>query len=219
MVVSVLDIIDDALKARGMTDAEASRLASGNPALIKNMRNARGERARPNFHALERLADVLGLELYFGPPRERAPDPPGVDDQLTYLPRYDVAAAAGNGSHAPDQERPVSHVAFRTDWLRTKGIVATKAALIDVRGDSMEPELRDADLVLVDMRPIPPRPGGSYVFRDADDTIRVKRLASNHETLYFISLNDDHPTEARTGPDAARIHIIGRVVWFARTMD
>ena len=218
-MASVLDIIDEALKARGLSDAEASRLASGNPALIKNMRNTRGEKARPNFHAIERLADVLGLELYFGPPRERAPDPPGADHELTYLPRYDVAAAAGNGSHAPDQERPVSHVAFRTDWLRAKGIVAAKAALVDVRGNSMEPDLHDGDLVLVDMRPIPPRPGASYVFRDADDTIRVKRLASTHEALYFISANDDHPTEARTGPDAARIHIIGRVVWFARTLD
>lgn len=202
-----------------MNDAEASRKASGNAALIKNLRHPQGDKARPNFYAIQQLAEVLGLELYFGPPRAGAPHPPDPDADLTFLPRYDVAAAAGCGSLAQEHEVPKSYIAFQTDWLRARGIVAAEAALIDVRGDSMEPELRDGDLVLLDMRRIKPRMGSVYVFRDIDDAVRVKKLGSRHETLYFISTNDDHPTEARTGPDAARIHIIGRVVWFARTLD
>lgn len=212
----MLSVIDEALRARGLTDAEASRLAVGKDHLIKNLRHPRGAQARPNFAAIEALANVLGLELYFGPPRDPVPAP-AIEGELTFLPRYDVAASAGAGCLGHDAE-PVSHIAFRTTWLRSEGLVAREAALIDVRGDSMEPELHDGDLVLLDLRKLEPRPDQIWVFRDTDDTLRVKRLASRHETLYFLSTNADHPVEARTGPDRDRIHIIGRVAWFARTM-
>ena len=83
----------------------------------------------------------------------------------------------------------------------------------------MEPELRGGDLVLLDTRPVEPRRGAAYVFVDVDGSVRLKRLSSTHGTIYFVSANRDHPTEARTGDEAARIRIVGRVAWFARTMD
>ncbi|MDR0809247.1 MAG: S24 family peptidase [Gemmobacter sp.] len=39
---------------------------------------------------------------------------------------------------------------FRSDWLRREGIQPGKASLVRVRGDSMEPTLRDGAMVLVD---------------------------------------------------------------------
>lgn len=194
-------------------------MAVGKAHLIKNLRNPRGEKARPNYDAIKKLADVLGLELYFGPPREPIPHPPQGDEELTFVPRFDISAAAGTGLRNGENEQPVSHLAFRASWLRNQGLVASEAVLIDVRGDSMEPELHDGDVILVDTRQIPPRPGKTYVFRDIDDSIRVKRLASQHETAYFISLNKNYPTETRSGTDAEGIHIIGRVAWFARTLE
>ena len=69
----ILDVIDQALKAKGLSDAAASRQAVGHPSLIKNMRMPREGEKRYNLPALKKLADVLGLEFYFGPPRETDP--------------------------------------------------------------------------------------------------------------------------------------------------
>lgn len=65
----ILDVIDEALREKGLTDAAASRLAVGHPSLIKNMRLPRSGEKRYNLPALQKLAGVLGLEFYFGPPR------------------------------------------------------------------------------------------------------------------------------------------------------
>jgi phage repressor protein C with HTH and peptisase S24 domain len=214
----LIETIDEALKVRGMTDAEASRLAVGNPALIKNLRRPQGGSSRPNYHAIEALAEVLGLELYFGPPRGRPPVPQAVDEDLTYVPRYDIAAAAGPGSIALE-EAPVGYVAFRSGWLRSRGLVADRLGLFDIAGSSGEPDLRDGDLALVDLRTAEPRLDRHYIFRDIDDTIRVKKLVAAHEALYFKSLAAGHDDVRRAGPDAERIHIIGRVAWIARSLD
>lgn len=65
----VLKVIDRALADKGLSDAAASRLAVGNPSLLKNLRNRRGAERDHPFENLARLAKVLDLELYFGPPR------------------------------------------------------------------------------------------------------------------------------------------------------
>ena len=68
----LIEQIDAALARTGMSDAAASRLAAGNASLIKNIRAGAGN---VGFESLSKLADVLGLEVYFGPKR---PDlPPG----------------------------------------------------------------------------------------------------------------------------------------------
>lgn len=66
----ILKAIQDALNSQGVTAAAASRAAVGNASLIKNMMNARGENPRYSYQALEKLAEVLDLELYFGPKRQ-----------------------------------------------------------------------------------------------------------------------------------------------------
>ena len=213
----VLDVIDEALRRTGRSAADVSREARGNPSVIKNLRDQEGRsEKRYSFHVLKDLADVLGLELYFGPPRTPVPMPPDGDEELTFVPRYDVSAAAGPGSIS-DGEPVKSYLAFRADWLRSRGLVASETALVDIRGLSMPP-LEDGDVALLDLRHRTPRPEEMYVFRDVDDTIRVKQIVSVHDALYFKSTSDLYEDEKRTGADAERIHIIGRVVWFARTI-
>lgn len=74
----VLKAIDAALLARGLSDAAASRLAVGNPSLIKNLRNRRSTERDHPFENLSKLAAVLDLELYFGPRRRTASTTPEV---------------------------------------------------------------------------------------------------------------------------------------------
>lgn len=93
----ILKAIQDALDSKGVTAAAASRAAAGNPSLIKNMMNARGENPRYSYQALEKLADVLDLEIYFGPKRGSGPV-----DHLAYqsdrsLPHLGMARCSVDG--------------------------------------------------------------------------------------------------------------------------
>jgi hypothetical protein len=70
-VKDILDIIDEALLRKGLSASAASKLAVGNPSLIKNMRQETGYQKRFNAVALSKLANVLDLEFYFGEEREQ----------------------------------------------------------------------------------------------------------------------------------------------------
>lgn len=115
----ILAAIDDALARKGLSDAAASKLAVGNYALIKNLRSSRAAREedrRTNFHALQRLAEVLDLECYFGPRRTNSfsgfsePARQGADGTL---PIPWLEPRLGHGS-AP--------IRFSLDWLRSSGL-------------------------------------------------------------------------------------------------
>ena len=66
----LLALFKRALREKGMKAAAASKAASGNPYLIRNMTRPDGQITVPNFENLQRLCEVLGLEFYIGPKRD-----------------------------------------------------------------------------------------------------------------------------------------------------
>jgi len=64
LVIDIRKVIDDALAKKGMSAAAASRAAVGNSSLIKNMRLGQ----ETSWEKLARLAEVLDLDFYVGPP-------------------------------------------------------------------------------------------------------------------------------------------------------
>lgn len=124
--------------------------------------------------------------------------------------RLDIAASAGPGALVDDE------IVLGTDTLdpalaRRLGLRAGQAAIIRVRGTSMEPGLRDGDHIVVDtIQRIPDTRGGLYVIR-LDGLVMVKRVAARGGTLVVSS---DNPA-ADPLPDAP-IVVIGRVVWQMR---
>ena len=78
------------------------------------------------------------------------------------IPRYDVEAAAGSGGAFVDQEVGTGYYAFGRLWLRRRGLIVGKLSVISVTGDSMEPDLREGDLVLIDHAQTRPRDGLIY---------------------------------------------------------
>lgn len=228
----ILAAIDEALARKGLSDAAASKLAVGNFALIKNLRSSRAMHAsdrRTNFHALQRLAEVLDLECYFGPRREPA-QPANVDERdFARIPLVDAQLAAGPGAHNGDEEI-LDHLAFRNDWLKKLGLNPAHAVLARVRGDSMKPTLWPGDTILIDtshqsrrieVKNRPPRKGKApiYAFRTGDDE-RVKRLIRpDQDTLVVLSDNPEWEPEVFTGValKRAELGIIGKVVWWGHT--
>ena len=214
----ILDTIDAALKRKGLSDAAASRLAVGHPSLLKNFRMERSGDKRYNLTSLQRLAEVLDLELYFGPPRTTPPEPPTLEldgDDFAAIPKLAVEASAGGGALNDEAPEVVGKLAFRRDWMRRIGVKPDRVMLITVTGDSMAPTLNPGDLALIDQDRAEWRDRQVFALVDLDGGVRIKRIRM-HDPRGLMLLSDnaaDHPPEARFGRDADRLRCLGRVVW------
>ena len=89
----LIEVIEEALRAKGLSAREASILSVGNDGLVKRMRSGR----TPTVTRLADLCEVLDLEFYVGPQREGAP----VDEERLLLALQTVGRAleaAGRGN-------------------------------------------------------------------------------------------------------------------------
>lgn len=187
------------------------------------------KRAIPNINKAQTIAQALGLELYFGAPRDCTPPEQAVMDLSEYVkvPLHDVELAAGAGA-VNGAEEAASELVFKREWLRRVGVAPANAKMARVRGKSMEPTLHDGDVVLIDTgrTVIPARPrdpdkplrADLYALREGDQ-LRIKRV--EHSKLGRLVLHSDNamlfPPEVREGYDAEDLGIIGKVVWWAHT--
>lgn len=149
-----------------------------------------------------RLADFFGIDetLLGAEPGRRA----------FSLPRLDVAASAGPGAFV-DGEIALGAEAIDPALAERLGLREGKAAIIRVRGSSMEPGLVDGDLIIVDCaRRSPGARGEVFVIR-IEGAVMVKRVARGTGGL---AVSSDNP-EAVAVP-AGRVEVIGRVVWLMR---
>ncbi|KAB6715827.1 S24 family peptidase [Roseobacter sp. TSBP12] len=225
----ILETIDKALKDKGLSDAAASKLAVGHPSLIKNLRMPRQGEKRYNLPALMKLAEVLDLEFYFGPPRDivGAPQPPASDpEEFANIPVHAASLAAGAGAEN-GVEPIIDYLSFRRDWLRTIGVAPSNAVMARIKGESMQPTIRSGDMVLIDTSKVEIQSRGHarktskphvYAFVESGEA-RVKRIERVETDFYaVISDNDaEFPIEFKTGKALHDMHLIGRVMWWAHT--
>lgn len=221
----ILETIDKALADKGLSDAAASKLAVGHPSLIKNLRMPRQGEKRYNWPALMRLADVLDLECYFGPPRDIAggEQPPAADPQeFANIPLHEASLAAGAGAEN-GSEPIIDYLSFRRDWLRRIGTAPANAVLARVEGESMQPTIWAGDMVLIDtgkteipIRTSNAKKGRSSVYALLDDgRARVKRIERpSEDQILLLSDNPDYTPEFA---DTKALTIIGKVMWWGHT--
>ena len=189
------------------------------------MRSARSDDKRYSFQSLERLADVLGLECYFGPPRDTGPihQVQVEGEDFAHVPLHSASLAAGNGQENHSEEI-IDYLAFRRDWLRKIGVSASNAVLARAQGDSMQPTIWADDMVLIDRSKtdVTVRPPSSKTHRRSsiyaiveDGKARIKRIERPNTGL--IMLLSDNPDYS---PEIAKIEtlsIIGKVMWWGHT--
>lgn len=136
---------------------------------------------------------------------------------LIHVPRFDVQASAGHGALGAT-ERVVGMRAFDADYIRRElGICHNDLALVTVVGDSMSPDMRSGDMVLIDRRDTSVSTEGPHLVR-IDGALLLKllqrrpggmvRVASRNEVYapYDISLS--------AGED---FQVLGRVRWVGVT--
>ena len=175
----------------------------------------RNER-QPDLEFLKKLAEekrvtlewlILGEELQAGRTE-------GVEASLVLVPKVRARLNAGGGSLETSDEEE-GRYAFRSRWIRRKGSVPSMV-LMDVSGDSMEPEIRDGDTVLIDQSQRDILSGKLYAI-GIEDTIVVKQLEKLPGKLVLRSVNPTYaPIEVGLPGENAAVRVIGRVVWWCR---
>ena len=139
------------------------------------------------------------------------------DCQLTMVPMVEARLSAGTGSFEGGAgiER---RYAFRSDWINLKG-QASQMVLMRVAGDSMEPQIHNDDVVLVDQSQTTPRAGSLFAVA-VEELVYLKVVDAVPGKLILKSYNEAYaPLEIDTRGDLADgVRIIGRAVWIGREL-
>jgi SOS-response transcriptional repressor LexA len=222
---SLLDRIDERLAVMGLTDRQASLLATGKPDTIRDIRR---RKRLPKIDTLAALAEVLETTVEYikfgkdtgaqlGERRtgfESGPDGPRLGASLPRtLGVY--GTVLGGDPHldgAPIETHELTDV---IDWIRRPAIFDGRRDVyaLYVTGSSMEPRFEPGDPVVVDPKR-PPRPGDDVIVQliDHDDVVRtslVKRLV--RRTATSLELRQYNPDITFTVP-LSRVKEIHRVV-------
>jgi len=139
-------------------------------------------------------------------------------EDLLYIPEYNVELSAGFGAYPEDHALSVGNRPFTASWLKKKGLHAKDLKLVRVAGDSMEPLLKNKDVVMIDSSRTKPSEAMPFAVR-LDDDLLVKSiqhlgdgnlaLVSHNKTYDNIIINQANPPQD--------FQVIGAVVWHAHS--
>ncbi len=131
------------------------------------------------------------------------------------VPKVKARLSAGDGSFDVDQKIS-EYYSFQKIWLRKKGN-PKDMVLMDIAGNSMEPELKDGDTVLIDGSKNEILAGAIYAV-GVEDTVLIKRVEKLPNKLVLISDNEKYSPTYITGDDINRVRVLGKIIWICREM-
>ena len=143
----------------------------------------------------------------------------GITEQnLTYIPEYDQPLAAGGGSYPVDHALAISMRPFSKDWLTKKGLKQESLKLLRVMGESMEPLLKDKDMVMIDTSRTQPNESMPFAIR-LDGNLFVKHVQTmGNGNLLLVSRNSSYrDIEINRASPPDDFAIVGGVVWHAHS--
>lgn len=174
-----------------------------------------GRVGEPGVGKLERLATLAGVSIDYLLTGAEAPV-----GGVAMIPAVeDIFASAGHGATTLDFEN-ATPIPFPKNWLRSLGGDPDQLALVQVRGDSMDPTIPHGSWVMFD-RSRRGRVDGVYVLR-IDGDICVKRLAHFDQEIRVRSEAERAYPEIlvsyEDANDPSKFEPLGRVVWTGRTV-
>ena len=165
--------------------------------------------------------DPAALRHAERPPHKTAPRRPRPrahpDAPLVPVPEMEVEAAAGGGAVAGEFVEEKTRWYLPEAMVRHEGDADPKTLrILRVRGDSMEPEMREGDRLLVDTARRRPATGELFVLFDGTGLV-VKRveMVPGDERLRLLSANPAYGPYTALGEE---VHVVGKVVWVLRRM-
>ena len=133
--------------------------------------------------------------------------------EFVSVPKVAARLSAGGGSFEAMAEVE-SRFSFRSDWIHSKGS-PERMVLMEVVGNSMEPELKEGDLVLIDESRRDVLAGGIYAV-GVEDTVMVKRVEKRPGALVLHSDNPEYSPISFSGQELEAVRVVGKVIWAGR---
>lgn len=148
-------------------------------------------------------------------PRTSSVDALAEEMDLAILPELDIGFAMGAGTTLAEQYEQKGIVPFSRTWLRSM-MGGTVADLFVARGDgdSMEPTLKDGDIVLIDSAQKTIRAQDRIWAVSYGDLGMIKRVRRTPGGSYLLLSDNPNVTPVECFDD--EMQVIGRVVWIGR---
>ena len=212
----VRKLISDRIKARGLTPKSVSERLGKNHAYFQQYleRGIPRELGETTRTALSELLDI-DESLIGGPSKDRGFTKERMEGAIA-IPQFDVQAGAGPAVPI-EQEREVGRWHLPEPYVRhSLSLQPNNLALIQVRGDSMEPTLRAGDLVMVDLSDQTIAQPGIFALYEGHGTVvkRVEAIPGSEPPK--VRLLSDNPRHSAYDVLAQYVSIAGRVVWLGR---
>lgn len=147
-----------------------------------------------------------------------APSSYSSSSDVVAIPEYDQRLSAGMGTTPSDAEQPIQHRYFDKVILSELGVKAENIKLLRVMGDSNDPDLKDKDLVMVDVSKNQPNEVYFFAVR-LEGELFVKSIQRDGSgNLLLVSKNKFYlPIKINHQNPPSDFEIIGMVVWNARS--
>ncbi len=129
------------------------------------------------------------------------------------VPKVAARLCAGGGSFDTSAVT-TGTMTFSKSWLTSRGKPG-EMVLMDILGDSMEPELRDGDTVLIDQSQTQMYAGAIYAL-GVEDSLLVKRIERVPGKVVLISSNPRYTPIFLQGQEIDTLRILGRILWVCR---
>ncbi len=137
------------------------------------------------------------------------------DSDIVTVKEYDIRLSAGAGSYPQEHPLVLDRRPFSKEWLLKKGLKPENLVLTRVSGESMEPMLKDKDIVMIDTAQTVPNDAMPFAVR-VDDTLYIKRVVKQGHKLTLLSINPMY-TPLDIDLKASHCEILGAVVWHAHS--
>lgn len=204
---SILAALRTAKEQFGSVAALAAKTGV-NPVTLGRWLN--GER-NPTVVEIGKVFDALSVKLNLS--SQTIPSP---FSAYSFIPKYSAVAGAGESFETEAELQGM--YAFRTDFLQREHINPKASAMLLVRGDSMEPLIKDGDTILIDQSDNLPKDGLIYAAA-LGDALMVKRFQRLPDGWRLRSENPDRGYTDVTGDDFLdMLKVHGRVRWFGRVL-
>jgi phage repressor protein C with HTH and peptisase S24 domain len=213
------------MKSRGISSVELARRSDVKTSFIYDVIS--GKSANPSTVKLARVAEGLGISLASLVRCDMQADGGAPADKKTAQARHGsdyiaIPYLTIEGQHAgavPAERNSSQPFCFLSDWIgRQLRLSARNLRVFIVNGDSMDPTLLHHDVVLVDVENTNPTQPGIFVLFDGYGLVvkRVERILNSAAPR--IRILSDNPQYSIYEKLPAEAGIVGRVVWFSRSI-
>jgi len=166
----------------------------------------------PGMDKLIKIAQAADVSIDWLATGEESPK----ETDFHKIPMAEAKLAAGGGSVVLSESFKEFYL-FRKDWVNKISTNPKNLVLMFVVGDSMEKDIADGDMVMIDRGRIEIHTGQIYAI-GAADTIMIKCLELLPDgKVKVISKNPQYSPyiiDNQTSP----LRVIGQVIWFAREL-